>query len=76
MARACSLKPERMTRPDYLGDDWDKYKANYKPKHEATKEQAQRTIEFIKLVNMATTRKFNKEIASYLDVDGSCATWP
>jgi len=63
------LKPERMRGLDYLGDDWDKYKANYNPKHEPTKEQAQRTIDFIKLVNLGDDAQFNKEIASYLDVD-------
>ncbi len=63
------LKPERMRGLDYLGDDWDKYKANYNPKHEATKEQAKRTIDFIKLINSGDDATFNKEIASYLDVD-------
>ncbi|MSR55307.1 MAG: hypothetical protein EXS09_18780 [Gemmataceae bacterium] len=63
------LKPERMRGLDYLGDDWDKYKANYNPKHEATKEQAKRTIDFVKLVNVGDDAQFNKEIGSYLDVD-------
>jgi len=63
------LKPERMRGLDYLGDDWEKYKANYNPKHEPTKEQAQRTIDFIRLVNAADDTTFNKEIAKYLDVD-------
>jgi hypothetical protein len=63
------MKPERMRGLDYLGEDWEKYKANYLPKHDATKEQGQRTIEFIKLINRGDDAQFRKEIDSYLDID-------
>jgi hypothetical protein len=54
---------------DYLGDDWERYKANYLPKNEATKEQGQRVIDFVKLINRGDDEQFRKEIGSYLDID-------
>src|SRR5262245_59664066 len=36
------MKPEGIRGLEYLGDDWDKYKARYRPKHEPTKKEAQR----------------------------------
>src|SRR5262249_40715210 len=63
------LKPERVRGLEYLGDDWAKYKDRYQPKHEPTKEETQRLIEFVKLVNRGDDAQFRKEIGSYLDVD-------
>lgn len=63
------MKPERMRSLDYLGDDWEKYATTYQPRHPATKDEAQRVIDFAKLVNRGDDAQFNKEIASYLDVD-------
>jgi putative membrane-bound dehydrogenase-like protein len=63
------LKPARMRGLDYLGDDWDKYKANYQPLSEPTKEQSKRLIDFARLVNQGSDEQFAKEIGSYLDVD-------
>jgi hypothetical protein len=63
------MKPERMRGLDYLGDDWERYKNSYLPKNEATKEQAQRVIDFVKLINRGDDTQFRKEIASYLDID-------
>jgi putative membrane-bound dehydrogenase-like protein len=68
-AKGLLLKPARMRGLDYLGDDWDKYKSNYQPQTEATKEQAKRLIDFARLVNQASDEQFAKEIGSYLDVD-------
>jgi putative membrane-bound dehydrogenase-like protein len=68
-ARGLVLKPARMRGLDYLGDDWDKYKGNYQPRSEPTKEQAKRVIDFARLVNQAGDAQFAKEIDSYLDVD-------
>lgn len=62
------LKPERMLALDYLGDNWDAYKANYVPKRDATPEEAKRTIEFVRLVAKADEAQFAKEIANYLDI--------
>jgi spore coat protein H len=63
------VKPERLRGLEYLGEDWDKYKDRYRPKHEPSKKEAQRLIEFVKLVNKGDDEQFNKEIGSYLDVD-------
>lgn len=63
------MKPERLRGLDYLGDDWEKYKSTYQPKQEATKEQQQRIISFIKLVNQGSDEQFNREIGSYLEMD-------
>ncbi|MBI3822829.1 MAG: CotH kinase family protein [Planctomycetes bacterium] len=63
------MKPERMRGIDYLGDDWEKYKKRYLPKREATAKEAQRVIEFAKLVNKAEDAEFAKQIGGYLDLD-------
>jgi spore coat protein H len=68
------LKPEvrmgMMRGPlTYQGDDWRPYNDALRPKDEPTKEQAQRVIAFIKLVDRAGDAEFRKEIGSYLDID-------
>src|SRR5262249_6085894 len=63
------MKPERLRGLEYLGEDWDKYKDRYQPKHEPSKKEAQRIIQFTKLINRGSDEQFNKEIGSYLDVD-------
>ncbi|HEX4592496.1 MAG TPA: CotH kinase family protein, partial [Gemmataceae bacterium] len=63
------MKPERLRGIDYLGENWDAYKARYQPKHDATPEQAKRVIDFTRLVAQANDEQFAKEIGSYLDVD-------
>src|SRR5262249_34804471 len=63
------MKPFQVRSAEYLGDDWDRYKAQYRPQSEPTKEQAKRVVEFAKLVNQAGDDEFKKQIDSYLDVD-------
>jgi spore coat protein H len=63
------MKPERLRGIEYLGENWDAYKARYQPKHDATPAQSKRIIEFAKLVNQGTDEQFAKEIGSYLDID-------
>lgn len=63
------MKPERVRSLDYLGDNWEKYKTTYQPKREATKDEIARVIAFTKLVNLGSDADFEKEIASYLDID-------
>ena len=63
------MKPERLRGLDFLGEDWPRYKDMYQPKREATKDEIKRVIDFTKLVNASPDAAFNKEIASYLDVD-------
>src|SRR5207248_9690156 len=60
------MKPARMRGLDYIGDEWDKYKGQYQPQSEPTKEQAGRVIAFAKLVNQGNDEEFRKEIGSYL----------
>src|SRR5437868_14872695 len=63
------MKPERLRGIEYLGENWDAYKARYQPKHDATPAEAKRVIEFAKLVAQGSDEQFAKEIGSYLDVD-------
>ena len=63
------MKPEKLRDIQYLGEDWDKYKAQYRPKREPSKKEAKRVIAFARLVNKADDEQFRKEIGTYLDVD-------
>jgi putative membrane-bound dehydrogenase-like protein len=63
------MNPFQVRSLDYLGDNWERYKSQYRPQSEPTKEEAQRIIAFAKLVNQADDVAFKKEIESYLDVD-------
>ncbi|VTR95502.1 heme-binding protein : Heme-binding protein OS=Planctomyces brasiliensis (strain ATCC 49424 / DSM 5305 / JCM 21570 / NBRC 103401 / IFAM 1448) GN=Plabr_4796 PE=4 SV=1: CotH: GSDH: Cytochrom_C [Gemmata massiliana] len=63
------MKPFRVRGIDALGDDWERYKGQYQPHRDATKAEAQRVIDFAKLVNQSTDDEFKKQIGSYLDVD-------
>lgn len=63
------MKPEWLRGIDYLGDNWEAYKGRYRPKHEPKKEEAQRVIAFARLINKASDEEFQREIASYLDID-------
>src|SRR5205814_1991191 len=63
------MKPEGVRGLEYLGDNWEAYKARYHPKHDASKQEARRLIEFAHLVHRADDDTFKKEIGSYLDID-------
>lgn len=63
------MKPERVGSLAYLGDDWERYKNTYQPKRDATKEEIDRVLAFLKLVNQGSDAQFTKEIATYLDID-------
>ncbi len=63
------MRPYKMRGIDYLGDEWDKYKGQFQPQREATKEEGQRVVDFAKLVNQATDEEFKKQIGSFLDID-------
>ena len=63
------MKPFQVRSVEHLGDDWERYKGQYRPQSEPTKEEAQRVIAFARLVNQANDDEFKKEIDSYLDVD-------
>ena len=67
--RACSMKPQGLRGLDFLGDDWERYKGQYRPQAEPTQDEAKRVIEFARLVNQGDDEQFRKEIGSYLDVD-------
>jgi len=69
------LKPEPkgggQRKPfDFVGEDWDKYKAWMAPKREPTKAEARRVMDFARLIHQASDAEFRRDIASYLDVDG------
>jgi spore coat protein CotH len=63
------MKPERLRAFDYLGENWDAYKARYQPKHDPTPAEAKKVIDFAKLLNQGNDEQFAKEIGSYLDID-------
>jgi spore coat protein H len=68
------LKPEGLQGGvQYLGEEWDKYKARYDAKSgekgEQGKKARQHLIEFAKLVNNASDAEFNQKIGNYLDID-------
>src|SRR5262249_41566243 len=63
------MRPERMQGIAYLGDDWARYKGQFQPQSEPTKEEAGRVIAFARLINQADDATFAREIGSYLDID-------
>ncbi len=67
--KGLAMKPFRVRGIDFLGDDWDRYKGQYQPQREATKDETKRVIEFAKLVNQATDEEFKKQIDSFIDVE-------
>jgi spore coat protein H len=70
------MKPFQVRSVEYLGEDFERYKGQYRPQSEATKEQSQRIISFAKLVHQSSDDEFKKEIDSYLDLDAflTCPT--
>lgn len=64
------FKPEGLREFEDRGDNWDSYKTAYAPKREPTKAEAARIIAFAKLVHKADDATFNREIASFLEIDG------
>jgi putative membrane-bound dehydrogenase-like protein len=67
--RGLLMKPFQVRSVEYLGDDWERYKAQYRPQSEATREESRRVMAFARLVNQASDAEFRKEIDSHLDVD-------
>jgi putative membrane-bound dehydrogenase-like protein len=63
------MKPFQVRSVDYLGDDWERYRGQYRPQSEPTMEESLRVIAFARLVNQVGDDEFRKEIDSYLDVD-------
>jgi spore coat protein CotH len=63
------MKPARVRGIDFLGDDWRRYVAAYRPQRAATEDEARRVIDFARLVNQATDAEFRKQIDSFLEVD-------
>jgi putative membrane-bound dehydrogenase-like protein len=63
------MKPFQVRSMEHLGDGWERYKGQYRPQSEPTKEEAKRVVEFARLVNQAGDDEFKKQIDSYLDVD-------
>ncbi len=68
------LKPEGLQGGvQYLGEDWDKYKARYDAKSgdkgEQGKKARQHLIQFANLVNNSSDAEFNQKISDYLDLD-------
>src|SRR5262249_4964285 len=63
------VRPARSRGLDLLGDDWERYRGQYQPQAEPTKDEAKRLVDFARLVNQAGDEEFKKEIDSFLDVE-------
>ena len=63
------MKPFRVRGIDFLGENWEAYKAFYRPQREATPDEQQRVMAFAKLVNSATDEEFQAQIGSFIYVD-------
>jgi putative membrane-bound dehydrogenase-like protein len=63
------MKPFQVRSVEHLGDDWERYKGQYRPQTEPTKDETKRVIAFARLVNQAGDEQFRKEIDAYLDTD-------
>src|SRR6202011_1683316 len=63
------MKPEGVRGVEYLGEDWHRHRARYPPKHEPSRKEAQRVIDFARLVFRADDEQFRKEIGPFLDVE-------
>ncbi len=68
-AKGLLLKPERVGPLDDLGDEWNDYESRYQPKTPADAKSKRRLIEFVKLVQKADDKTFQRDIDKYLDVD-------
>ena len=63
------LRPRGLRGLDFLGDDWEKYRGPYRPLADPSPDEANRLIEFVRLVQRGDDESFRNKIASYLDVD-------
>jgi spore coat protein CotH len=67
--RGAIFKPVAVSLFADLGDDWSDYKQAYDAKAELTAGQAQRVIDFARLVSHADDAAFAAGIGDYLDLD-------
>jgi hypothetical protein len=63
------LKPSTPQLFNYLGDDWEKYKATYDPKTPVYASQAKRLIAFARLLTESDDRAFAAAAAGFVDFD-------
>jgi putative membrane-bound dehydrogenase-like protein len=63
------MKPFGVRGIDHLGNDWERYAAQYRPQRKATKAESRRVMEFAKLINQADDDEFQKRISEFVDVD-------
>ena len=63
------MEPFGMRGIDFLGEDWSAYVGRYRPNREATGDEAERVIEFARLINQGTDEEFEERIDSLIDVD-------
>jgi hypothetical protein len=63
------FKPVTPSLFNDLGDDWSKYQQTYDPKDEITKEQAQRVIDFARLVTKGSDEEFAAKLGDFIELD-------
>jgi putative membrane-bound dehydrogenase-like protein len=64
-----ALKPFGIRGVDFLGENWEAYKGQYRPQRDAAAAEQQRVIAFAKLVNSASDEEFQQQILSFIDID-------
>ncbi len=63
------FKPVTPRLFDDLGDDWSKYLQIYDPKTAVSEKEAQRVIEFARLVTRAEDTEFSAKVGDFLDLE-------
>lgn len=63
------MKPFQIRSVEYLGEDWERYKPQYRPQSQASSDQAERVIAFARLIHQSADDVFEREIASFLEID-------
>src|SRR5262249_15805403 len=63
------MRPFQVRSVDHFGEDWERYRALYRPQSEPMNDEAKRVIAFAKLIHTAGDDAFRKEIDAYIDED-------
>ncbi|HEX2751123.1 MAG TPA: CotH kinase family protein, partial [Verrucomicrobiales bacterium] len=63
------FKPVTPSLFNDLGDDWSKYQQTYDPKDEVTTEEAQRVIDFARLVTKGSDEEFAAKLGDFIELD-------
>ena len=68
-AEGAIFKPVTENPFRYLGSDWARYRQTYDPKTDVSAAQAQRIIDFSRIVTTGDDATFAREVGNYLELD-------